>query len=596
MSTTKSKQTAGGAKLPVWNTKTADAIGRDTREVVETVLVVLILVNLLRMFCAEAYVIPTGSMATTLLGAHRCAKCPECGYVCRVNFSSEDDGQRDDRPKGVCQNCWLKFDLIQNVHYRSWLEKAFTWFQTNPRPPRDQQPRVLDTATGGDRVVVAKYLYEGLALPERWQIPVFKYPAEPKLKSRSYKTNYIKRLVGLPGEYIHIALGDLRVRKPGSKIFEIARKPPEVMMAVRRLVHDNNLQPKDLVEQGIPTRWQTSEGWQSSDDRKFFTSNSQSEQNSWAWLTYQHMIGRGSELAKRQPQLIVDLESYNTNLPLALDWVGDLMVECQLQVSALQGEVTFELVEGTRQYQLVFQLSEKKTRLLQNGANLWEANSPISGRGKWDIRFANFDDQLAVWVNDRVLHVHPVESQSGNSMGPRTHDLRPARIGARGAEVTVANLKLFRDIYYTQFAGVSDLNWGEYPAPRVDDQYLRNRRLHLTGIAHAWDDSNYAELAPDRAAGIAPSNIPDLVWQFLAEADADGNAIISENEFNAFCREPILRGVYQIPDDEFFMLGDNSLRSSDGRDWQETNFVKRNLLLGRALLLYWPPWNWKSVK
>src|SRR5205085_2435134 len=49
------------------------------RELVETVAVVLILVNLLRGFCAEAFVIPTGSMATTLLGEHLQGTCPACG-------------------------------------------------------------------------------------------------------------------------------------------------------------------------------------------------------------------------------------------------------------------------------------------------------------------------------------------------------------------------------------------------------------------------------------------------------------------------------------------------------------------------------------
>src|SRR4051794_7520638 len=50
------------------------------REVIETVVFVVVLVLLLKTFLAEAFVIPTGSMATTLLGYHRNVTCEQCGY------------------------------------------------------------------------------------------------------------------------------------------------------------------------------------------------------------------------------------------------------------------------------------------------------------------------------------------------------------------------------------------------------------------------------------------------------------------------------------------------------------------------------------
>src|SRR5262249_43191704 len=41
------------------------------REIIETVVFVIVLVFMLKTFLAEAFVIPTGSMATTLLGYHK---------------------------------------------------------------------------------------------------------------------------------------------------------------------------------------------------------------------------------------------------------------------------------------------------------------------------------------------------------------------------------------------------------------------------------------------------------------------------------------------------------------------------------------------
>jgi hypothetical protein len=80
-----------------------------TREVIETIVFVVVLVLLLKTFLAEAFVIPTGSMATTLLGYHWDVTCEKCGYQFLVNGSSEGEGDPD---KGVtkvgqcyCPNC-----------------------------------------------------------------------------------------------------------------------------------------------------------------------------------------------------------------------------------------------------------------------------------------------------------------------------------------------------------------------------------------------------------------------------------------------------------------------------------------------------------
>ena len=44
---------------------------------------------LFRTFEAEAFVIPTGSMAPTLMGRHKDLECPECHYNFQVSASEE---------------------------------------------------------------------------------------------------------------------------------------------------------------------------------------------------------------------------------------------------------------------------------------------------------------------------------------------------------------------------------------------------------------------------------------------------------------------------------------------------------------------------
>src|SRR2546430_1769211 len=88
------------------------------REVVETIVFVVVLVLLLKTFLAEAFVIPTGSMATTLLGYHYQVTCVECGYPFTVNASAEADPQ-DQRPQPAvsctCPNCAARNLLTPNM-------------------------------------------------------------------------------------------------------------------------------------------------------------------------------------------------------------------------------------------------------------------------------------------------------------------------------------------------------------------------------------------------------------------------------------------------------------------------------------------------
>lgn len=49
---------------------------------------------------------------------------------------------------------------------------------------------------------------------------------------------------------------------------------------------------------------------------------------------------------------------------------------------------------------------------------------------------------------------------------------------------------------------------------------------------------------------------------------------------------PAYTGVWEVPPDSLFVLGDNRNRSSDSRIW---GFVPMSDVVGRAVLIYWPP-------
>src|SRR6478609_9443784 len=85
---TKAPPAAGAAAL---TPKTPNPEG-SVKETIESILVAFILAFVFRAFVVEAFVIPTGSMAPTLMGAHMRFHCKDCGYRWDVNYSTGRGG------------------------------------------------------------------------------------------------------------------------------------------------------------------------------------------------------------------------------------------------------------------------------------------------------------------------------------------------------------------------------------------------------------------------------------------------------------------------------------------------------------------------
>lgn len=583
------------------------------RETVDSIVVAFILAFMFRTFEAEAFVIPTGSMALTLMGAHKELDCPRCGYRYRISASSEnaEGGGRAPQPvvSGQCPNCRYRYDYVDSV------------------PP----------TFNGDRILVTKYSYE-LHDPQRFDVAVFKNPSNAQ-------QNYIKRVVGLPGEDVMIYRGDVYHRPLGAggdatkNKFTISRKPHDKVTTVMQTVYDQDYVLAVLEERGWPSRWRSeadaqdvaSAKWVMSSDKKTFRTRDKFADE--AWLRYQHVPP--SELAWRtlavralnpeqaqdwpRPQLVSDFCEYNSyrnppininsRLPtnvghLGLHWCGDLILECELEfVEPIDSgaEAVLELVEGGRAFQCRIDANSGDMRLSISGVEAYQPRKAkaVSGRGPHRIRFANVDDQLLAWVNDEPVEFEgsttyqsvdaaPLrdvwqdadgQSHTRDSAAiegtpglpplmndvPTTQDLEsPVGIAARGAGLSVAHLRVLRDVYY-----IADRNRGN------GGNYGPARAGAVNGEMCDYRDDVFA---PFRTHNSGESTDPaENLRDFMSDVKSSPQRWKSLGAVS-----------FRIEADRFFVLGDNSPESSDGRLWGNEYFVRRELMIGKALFVYWP--------
>jgi signal peptidase I len=479
----------------------------------------------------------------------------------------------------TCPNCRQHIHFFRKAHRLSEQWK-------------DQHPESIEIPdpgwSSGDRVLVAKFVYDLFErLPERMDVVVFKYPGDKDFPLRGptrnhVPMNYIKRLIGRPGETIAIRLGKLyylsangglkyddyeQAKGDPSKLallwqekymhrddqealklfdagrFQIVRKKPDTILAMRRLVYDHDRRPKDLKGEQWQ-RWVPGEPWSADEagkgERGFQIAPADADKEHW--LRYRHVL-RGNP---DKPQLITDFMGYNTweakgwdrdnglsHSPPGENWASDLILECEVVVEDTRGEVTLEVSKGRDRFQARFDLGSGRCTLFRVTGKKKEqlgdsADARVNRKGTYRLRLANVDDKLTVWVDNRLpfegdgvvytARKDPLVPTEANDL------LKPASVGSKGAKVKVRKLRLFRDTYYTTARGGQP---SAADVPNVD-----------------FTDSK--------------------TWEKFQDAP---------------------RATFYVQPDHFLCLGDNSPESSDGRSW---GLVPRRLLLGRALLVYYP--------
>jgi len=534
-------------------TRADDAAGdRVVIDTVQSIVVAFILAFVFRSFIIEAFVIPTGSMAPTLRGAHLVAHGSETGYTFAVG------------PRDVNRETRLATSIqgSSSGHGPIRVDDPMLRDENRAASSRRRESRdagVISFSNSrirmGDRILVLKYLYTFFS-PSRFDVVVFKNPNEPQ-------QNFIKRLIGLPGETIWLADGDVFVSNNGSSgLFEIQRKPEHVQRRVWQPVFRSEYTPAH--PERFSPKWVapwSGRGWDIDGNSSFRYSSADPGR-----LVYRNDI-----------RPIDDSYAYNLSLPVNHPArmhrfaVSDIRLAAGVKPDQDGWRSTIRLTGRNHVFEAELSSDgQVELRMRQESREQWTvletSDAKVSPPGEvTNVEFWHVDQALWVWVNQRLV--------AYATYGPDDWDANKRLLEATGLSGAGA---------LEQYEQDDDGN--PYAFDSITHQYPEN-----------------------------PPHEPELVWEFtgspvtLYRVELDRDLYYQPSEFSmrhpesgdpALATHPANRPV--LNGDQFFVCGDNSPASLDGRLWgppvpwvaekfdPTVGVVPREMMLGKAFFVYFP--------
>ena len=417
--------------------------GCRTRFVIERLVALGIVALVVRTWFCEGWffplVIPSGSMAETLMGPHRHVVCRDCGHA----FVCGDEGRLG--PRAVCPNCGYPKNDVTNA-----------------------------PTLAGDRLLVGKTVFCPRGI-RRWDLVTFRCPHDARQRC-------IKRVVGLPGESILLHEGDVFVDG------KIQRKPLWRQRTMAISVYDAD-QPPRLVPTP-PPRWQgqrPDSSWGSAGGR--FAHAAAPDESTIDWLIYTHHRRLPGRPGKASPVPIHDGYGYNQSLPLRVEdshAVTDLLLSFRLLEMFGSGRLWIRVHDGHVSFHASLDRETGRCKLFRDGTRL------LVAEGKWPrqieeplVEFSSFDRQILLAVAGQVVIDHACTPPKG-SHRPSS---QPLALGAQGVGLRIGQLRIARDIYYMP-PPAAGVQWGcgEPFQLRADEYYVLGDNSPLSQDSRTWPE------------------------------------------------------------------------------------------------------------
>ena len=414
-------------------------------ETLQSLIVAFVLAMTFRGFVTEGFVIPTGSMAPTLLGEHILWSSEQSGYTFAMDSGPVPHVLADDKRRGTRTRMNIVDPMLGQQAVLTSKDAT----------------ELLPLTRMGDRILVLKCLYP-FAAPDRFDVVVFKNPEDPT----GDKQNYIKRLIGLPNEKIWLADGDVFTAPADAAGdrdgFEIQRKPEHVQRAVWRPVAHSDwiaTNPQALPVTVTPA-WEGGSDWHAGQDREYRTDS--------ANPTVLQYSTRGPQLSDWTAYNMIGYQLKRSQVYP----VSDLRVAAAVVASQSGLSTTLELQARSHIYEFVIADGTATVRMRPHSQTQgWaiEQSAPITTFDPatvCDIEFWHVDQSMSIWVDrEKIVELeYPwspterLELATGKDVDEvlenlaRFRPLEPTLSWSfAGSPVTLQRVRVDRDLYYQPY-------------------------------------------------------------------------------------------------------------------------------------------------
>jgi len=306
-------------------------------------------------------------------------------------------------------------------------------------PSGSMQPTLMGNPAAGvfDRVIVDKVSFQ-FRDPERFEIIVFRHPLE---RSR----NMVKRVVGMPDEWLRIQNGDIWTRKAESDGWQVLRRPESVQDDMWRPLGEST---------GLLSDWKPDSvvGWKVEGD-SIEARGAGRAQYRPGGVRNEYFDGYHEALAEKLGPLPPSAGEYPVG-DLRLDFDAELVESCdELVIELSEGLVTYRFrLPGPAAAESARPSVRVEDRAVRRDPETGERipNEPLhlqadeawrarAGSG-YDVRAQNLDDLLQLYVDGDLLlelEVAPVANQSSGLA---------VELAGGGGELD--DLEVYRDVYY----------------------------------------------------------------------------------------------------------------------------------------------------
>ncbi len=130
------------------------------------------------------------------------------------------------------------------------------------------------------------------------------------------------------------------------------------------------------------------------------------------------------------------------------------------------------------------------------------------------------------------------------------------------------------------------------PTPSMESTIMTGDRIFGNRLAYWFDEPEKGDIvvffAPDepkkklikRVIGTPGDKVEIVEGQLYINDELTEEPYLNEEMWGSF-------GVYDVPEDNYLMLGDNRNHSEDSRFWVNT-YVSKDAILGKAMFTYYP--------